>query len=273
MSARAGAGRVAVLGLPWDGASSFLRGSAEAPAAIRAAFRSEHSNSWSERGLDIGAPGAWVDKGDLTLPDDPAACRAAVEAGVAELLRGGFRPLIFGGDHSLTYPVIRAFHRHHGSFQILHFDAHGDLYDEFEGDRFSHACPFARVMEEGLAVGLTQIGIRTMSAHQWAQAKRFGARVQPLGGWDGSLDLIPGMPIYLSLDMDVLDPAFAPGVSHREAGGLSSRQLIDALARVPGPVLGADLVEFNPRTDIDGLTSIVAGKLFKELVGLLLATA
>jgi arginase family enzyme len=166
--------------------------------------------------------------------------------------------------------VVRAIHRHHGPFQILHFDAHPDLYHDFEGDRYSHACPFARVMEESLAVGLTQVGLRTWNDHQRAQARRFGVPIRTLGGWDGSLDLIPNVPIYISLDIDVLDPVFAPGVSHREAGGLSVRQLIDALARVPGPVLGADLVEFNPETDIHGLTAVAAGKLFKELMGLLL---
>lgn len=269
MTGPAGAAKVAVLGLPWDGASSFLRGTALAPAAIREAIRSEHSNSWSELGVDTGAPGVWTDQGDLTLPDEPAACRAAVEAGVGQALQDGLWPLLCGGDHSLSYPVLRAFRRHRGPFQVLHFDAHSDLYHEFEGDLYSHACPFARVMEEGLAVGLTQVGIRTMSQHQWDQARRFGARVHTLGGWDGSLDLIPGVPIYISLDMDALDPAFAPGVSHREPGGLSVRQLIDALHRVPGPVVGADLVEFNPATDVAGLTAVVAGKLFKELVGLM----
>jgi agmatinase len=259
-----------VLGLPWDGASSWRRGPAGAPAAIRAAYRSDHSNKWSERGIDAGAPGAWVDQGDLALPQDPAACRLAVETAISELLQGGFAPLLLGGDHSLSYPVVRAFHRHHGPLQILHFDAHPDLYHDLEGDRYSHACPFARVMEEGLAVGLTQVGLRTWNDHQRDQARLFGVPIRTLAGWDGALDLIPGVPIYLSLDIDVLDPAFAPGVSHRESGGLSMRQLIDALARVPGPVLGADLVEFNPETDIDGLTAAAAGKLFKELTGLLL---
>ncbi|MEO8029615.1 MAG: agmatinase [Gemmatimonadota bacterium] len=262
--------RIGVLGLPWDGASSFQRGPAEAPAAIRQAFRSQHSNQWAERGFDTGAAEAWHDLGDLALPDDAAECRTAVEAGVARALEQDFTPLLLGGDHSLSYPILRAFKGRRGSFQILHFDAHSDLYDHLEGDRYSHACPFARVLEEGLAAGMTQVGIRTMNGHQREQAERFGVKVHYASEWDGRMDLNPELPIYVSLDVDVLDPAFAPGVSNREAGGLSTRELIDALRRISGPVIGADLVEFNPRTDVAGLTAVVTGKLFKEMIGLLL---
>jgi len=262
--------KIGVLGLPWDGASSYLKGTADAPQAIRQAFQSPHSNQWSERGFDIGAPGAFTDLGDLVLSADPATCRRQVESGIADVLDHGFTPLVFGGDHSLSYPVLRAFKGRRPAFQVLHFDAHSDLYDDFEGDRYSHACPFARVLEEGLVQRLTQVGIRTMNDHQRAQASRFGVRVHYASQWSGDIDLLPGVPIYVSLDVDVLDPAFAPGISHREPGGLSTRQLIDALRGIDAPVIGADLVEYNPRADVAGQTGAVMGKLFKELIGLLI---
>lgn len=260
---------IGVIGLPWDGASSFLRGPADAPAAIRQAFQSNHSNHWAERGVDVGAAGVFDDLGDLSLPAEPAACRQAVERGIASALERGYTPLSFGGDHSLTYPVLRAFKGRRPPFQILHFDAHSDLYEDFEGDRYSHACPLARVMEDGLAERITQVGIRTMNDHQREQAGRYGVEVHYASEWDGALGLDARLPTYITLDFDVLDPAFAPGVSHREPGGLSTRQLIDALRRVTGAVIGMDLVEFNPRTDIAGQTGAVAGKLFKESLGLL----
>ena len=153
---------------------------------------------------------------------------------------------------------------------ILHIDAHADLYDEFEGDRYSHACPFARIMEEGLASRLVQVGIRTLSAHQQQQAARFGVEIIDMRAWTaGMRPLIEG-PVYVSMDMDGLDPAFAPGVSHWEPGGLSVREVLGLISSLHGPIVGADLVEFNPARDRTGLTAMVAAKIVKELAGAML---
>jgi arginase family enzyme len=150
---------------------------------------------------------------------------------------------------------------------VLHIDAHPDLYDEFEGRRFSHACPFARIMEEGLAHRLVQVGIRTMNGHQREQARRFGVETIDMRAWaDGVRPHVTG-PLYVSIDLDGLDPAFAPGVSHREPGGLSVREVIGFVQALPHPLAGADIVEFNPSQDPLGLTAPVAAKLVKELVG------
>ncbi|HVG86022.1 MAG TPA: arginase family protein, partial [Vicinamibacterales bacterium] len=146
--------RATLLGVPWDGSSSFLRGAAAAPDAIRAALWSASSNPWNEYGDDVSAPDVLDDAGNLALPEDAAAAREAITAGVAALLNDGSRPLVLGGDHSITYPILRARAGQAPATTILHFDAHGDMYDAFEGDRYSHACPFARVMEEGLAARL-----------------------------------------------------------------------------------------------------------------------
>ena len=157
-----------LLGLPYDAGSSFMRGPASAPKFIRRALGSGASNTWSENLRDITGPGGLVDGGDLALTDaDP---RAAIEAGVRALVDRGGSPLLLGGDHSVTYPAMRAVRAFHPTLTILHIDAHSDLYHEFGGNPNSHACPFARVMEEGLADRLVQVGIRTLNVQQRAQA-------------------------------------------------------------------------------------------------------
>jgi arginase len=257
---------VGLLGLPWDGSSSFRRGPARAPAAIREALRSEAHNGWSESGVVVLAPEVLSDLGDLSLTDDAAAGREAIRDGVASLLGQGLRPLLLGGDHSVTLPVLRALRPGFPRLQVLHLDAHPDLYPDFQGDRFSHACPFARAFEEGLIDGLVQVGIRTLNAVQQEQAERFGVRILRPTEWHGPLPLDPEVPVYLSLDMDGIDPAFAPGVSHREPGGLSVREALAVLGRIPAPLVGADLVEFNPDADLDGMTAVVAAKLIREMI-------
>jgi arginase len=166
---------------------------------------------------------------------------------------------------------MRAIAAVHGPVHILHFDAHPDLYDEYEGHRFSHACPFARIMEERLAKRLVQVGIRTLNAHQAAQAKEFKVAMVEMSAFDPATVPVPKGPIYITIDLDALDPAFAPGVAHREPGGLSVRDIIRVLHRVKGPVVGADIVELRPASDLDGVTAVAASKLLKELAGLMRA--
>jgi len=259
---------VALLGLPTDVNSSHLRGAALGPGAIRKALWSGASNLTSEAGVDLSSPGALRDEGDLPLREN-GADRGRIESAVGRLVRGGSTPLLLGGDHSITYPALRGVHSVHGPVSILHFDAHPDLYDEYEGNRFSHASPFARIMEEGLARRLVQVGIRTLNAHQAAQAKRFGVEMVTMSAFAADRAPIPRGPLYITLDLDALDPAFAPGVAHREPGGLSVRDIIAVLRRVRGPVVGADIVELRPASDLDGVTAVVASKLLKELAALM----
>jgi arginase len=261
-----------LIGLPYDASSSYLRGPAEAPPLIRAALHSPHWNTWTEQRRDLSVPGALTDAGDLPL-SPTAGAREQIEAGIAELLAGGWRPLALGGDHSVTYSILRGVSRSYPSLTILHIDAHPDLYDEFEGDRFSHACPFARVMEEGLARRLVQVGIRTMTGHQHDQAVRFGVDVIDMRAWAAGVRPVLEGPLYISIDLDGLDPAFAPGVSHWEPGGLTVREVLGLVQGTGGFVVGADIVEFNPRRDSSGVTAVVAAKLVKELASRMLAPA
>jgi len=264
-------GTPALIGLPYDASSSYQRGPADAPAAIREALWSPSANTWSEIGINIGAERAITDAGDLELVRcSPADARRAIENAITRLLAVGARPVSLGGDHSVTYPVLRAVRRSAPSLTILHVDAHPDLYDEFEGDRYSHACPFARIMEEQLADRLVQVGIRTMTEHQRAQARRFGVEVIEMRNIQADLRVPLNTPLYVSIDVDALDPAFAPGVSHREPGGLSVRQLLSLLHGIEEPIVAADVVELNPRNDPTGISAMVAGKVVRELIGVML---
>jgi arginase len=257
-----------LIGLPTDRHSSFARGPAQGPEAIRAALASEHWNPACENGLEMGHDFDLQDLGDLDLREDDGDDERITRA-VAQTLAQGRVPLLLGGDHSVTYPVLRAIATAHGPVEILHFDAHPDLYDELDGDRRSHATPFARIMEDGLASRLVQVGIRTMNRHQREQVARFGVEVVEMKSLATHPLPVLEQPLYISIDLDAFDPAFAPGVSHHEPGGLTARQVIDALLAIRAPIVGADVVELNPTRDHSHVTAVLAAKLVKELAGLI----
>jgi arginase len=260
-----------LIGLPYDASSSFLRGPALAPARIREELHSSQSNGCSENGTRVIGEHGIGDAGDLVLRTSGEA-RATIESGIRALIESGARALSLGGDHSVTYPVLRAIGPLVSELTILQIDAHPDLYVDFEGDRFSHACPFARIMEEKLAAHLVQVGIRTMNSHQRAQADRFGVQVVDMRAWAaGARPELRG-PLYVSVDMDGLDPAFVPGVSHREPGGLTVREVVTMIQSLPRPIVGADVVELNPTQDGSGASATVAAKLVRELASRMLET-
>ena len=262
--------RIDLIGLPTDVHSSYLRGPAEAPPLIRAALFNDAYGSASERGVEI-AEIAINDCADLTLEEN-AGDDDRIRAAIAASVNAGAAPISLGGDHAVTYPVLQAIAAHHGAVDILHFDAHPDLYDSYEGDKRSHASPFARIMEEGLAASLTQVGIRTLNRHLREQAERFGVTIHQMvdlpPGWGAATPFKFSRPLYVSIDLDGFDPAYAPGVSHHEPGGLSPRDVIDCLLCLKGNLVGADVVELNPKHDINGMTAVLAAKLVKELAAL-----
>ena len=259
---------IRLLGVPWDANSSYLRGAAQAPAVIRRALRCDASNGWSETDVDTGLPEIFGDEGDLEFGNGENWFTQTENA--AEQLARECKPLFLGGDHSVTYPLVRGVAKKFAGLTVVHFDAHPDLYENYENNPYSHASPFARIMEEKLAERLIQVGIRTLNAHQKAQAEKFGVEVCEMKA--GIVDLaamkIQG-PVYVSFDLDALDPAFAPGVSHREPGGLSVREAIGYLHSIPAAIVAADLVELNPVQDVSGASATVCAKLVKELVGVM----
>jgi len=256
---------VVCLGIPLDENSSYLKGAAQAPQQIRNAYNSDSSNYWTENGINLKDNSDWTDVGDLKLSQMPEAFRE-IESEVSKQIEKGNRILSLGGDHSITFPIIKGFARKYPNLNILHIDAHGDLYDDFEGNKFSHACPFARIMEGGLATRLVQIGIRTYNAHQREQVRRFNVEAIEMKDWSDSTTFTFDGPLYISLDLDALDPAFVPGVSHYEPGGFSTRQVLSVIQNLRANIVGADIVELNPTRDINNVTAMVAAKFFKEIL-------
>jgi len=262
-------GEIAVIGVPLDSNSSFLRGPALAPQRIREALFSESSNLWTENAIDLGTFSGWQIIDDLKFADQTKTF-SQIENRIDELLMRKARVISLGGDHSITYPIIRAYGKAYDDLSILQLDAHPDLYDELDGNRYSHACPFARIMEENLVKSLIQVGIRTLTEHQRDQARRFGVKIIEMKGINKVDEIKFTGPVYLSLDMDCLDPAFAPGVSHHEPGGMSTREVLGIIQNLKGKLVGADIVEYNPERDLQGITGMVAAKLLKEIIGRML---
>lgn len=264
-------GDVVLLGMPWDGGSSYLRGAALAPSHIRTALLSPIRNLSCESGRDLGTEPRFRILGDCAVPrsGDPLQ---ALEAATEDILSRGASPLILGGDHSLTLATVGACFARFRRLTVVQLDAHPDLYDDFQGNPFSHACTMARIMEGGLANRLIQIGIRAMNPEQRRQADRFGAELvetsRAIAAEVGSLGMEG--PIYLSIDLDALDPACAPGVAHPEPGGLTTRELIGLVQALPDSVVAADIVELNPLCDPSSATALVAAKLVREIADKLL---
>jgi agmatinase len=221
----------------------------------------------AENGLELGIDIPLDDQGDLELREGEEDF-ARIRDATASAARSGAVPLLLGGDHFVSYPAVAGVAAVHGPLDVLHFDAHPDLYDDFEGDPHSHASPFARIMEQGLARRLVQVGIRTLNRHCREQAERFGVEILEMRDFAPDRVPIPTGPLYISIDLDGFDPAYAPGVSHHEPGGLSVRDVLAVLRRVPGPLIGADIVEYNPKRDVNGVTAVLAAKLVKELAAL-----
>ncbi|KAK4742430.1 hypothetical protein SAY87_000431 [Trapa incisa] len=194
-------------------------------------------------------------------------------------LKDPLRPLVLGGDHSISFPVIRAVSlKLGGPVDILHLDAHPDIYHAFEGNIYSHASSFTPIMEGGYARRLLQVGIRSITSEGREQGKRFGVEQYEMRNFSRDRHLLENLVhfrdakyivwkgVYISIDVDCLDPAIAPGVSHIEPGGLSFRDVMNILHNLQGDVVVADVIEFNPQRDtVDGMTAMVAAKLVREL--------
>jgi arginase len=259
---------ISLLGIPHDDNSSFMKGASEAPPLIRRELLSDCYSSWSETGFDVCAAGRLIDHGDIQF-DSVSDPWDVIEQKVARAMETGNPLICLGGDHAITHPIMRAVRRQHRNLTILHIDAHPDIYHEYQGNPRSHTSPFARIMEERLADRLIQVGLRTINDHHREQFRRFGVEIIEAGRCGENLQFDLKTPVYISMDIDALDPAFAPGVSHREPGGLSTRQVIDWIHAINQPIVAADIVEYNPHCDISNITATVAAKLVKEIGGMM----
>ncbi len=267
---------IKLLGIPSDFNSSFMQGPALAPDIIRQMDIGGSANPYAEDGTRVKVGETYTDLGDLNIDStlDAQTVNNQIITAVASAIKDDSKLVCFGGDHSVSYPIIKALSEKYSSINILHFDAHPDLYHNFQDNPYSHASPFARIMENELATFLTQVGIRTLDKHQRTQVEKFNVKVFEMKDFDlkainEHVSQLTG-PLYISIDIDALDPSCAPGVSHHEPGGLFTRDLLTIIQNIDNEVIGADIVELNPKTDINKMTAMVAYKIFKELVALLM---
>lgn len=262
-------GSVTVVGIPFDEYASFMRGPAKAPPIIRKTLHNGASNLFAENGVNLDGHPLFYDLGDLMLPTGEDAI-AAIENDILRLVAKKARVLALGGDHSITFPVVHALTEVHPDLTILHLDAHPDIYESYDGCHFSHACPFARIMETGRVKQLVQVGIRGMNDEQRRQVEKYNVTCIEMKDLHSKIPIGLKGPVYLSLDMDVLDPAYAPGVSHHEPGGMSTREVLRLIQSIDVPIVGADIVEYNPDRDVNGMTAAVSAKFLKEITGKML---
>lgn len=258
---------VKIIGVPFDANSSFLKGPSYAPQRIRLMDKEGSANSFSESGLEVKENHNYQDCGDILFKDtNPKKAFNTIKNKISSLLRENNKVISIGGDHSVSYPIISAFADKYEKINILHLDAHADLYDNFDNNPYSHASPFARIMESGKINSLTQVGIRTLNTHQREQAQKFGVKIIEMKDLHFNFIETLQSPLYISLDLDVLDPAFAPGISHHEPGGMTTRELIKIIQNISVEIIGADIVEYNPIRDVNNMTAMVGYKLLKEFI-------
>ena len=235
---------ISILNIPSDENSSFLRGCAKAPQKIIKAFYSSSSNEFSENNVNVHNANVINILDEINIPSGKAGINKIFNVACNEIKKNN-KLVSIGGDHSITFPLIQAHAKKYNSLNILHFDAHPDLYDNFDNNPFSHASPFARIMEKKLVKRLVQVGIRTLNTHQREQVKKFGIEVIEMKDFNIDLSFQFDGPVYISLDIDGLDPAYAPGVSHPEPGGLTTRNIINIIHTLKGNLIGGDIVEYN----------------------------
>jgi agmatinase len=258
-------------GLPEDSQSSYRRGSAGAPQRIRLAYDGNCYNATTESGVDL--TGAVADLGDLPSKSSWALTARAYQEFAAWLFQIRKIPFFAGGDHAVTAPIIAALVELGEPVHLVQIDAHPDLYPEFEGSRDSHACTISRALEMSHVASVTQFGIRTLNEIQRIQVERYRDRLhlflaRDLVGELPPLAHIPkGAPVYLTVDLDGFDPAFAPGVSHPVPGGLTPRQVLNFIQNATWRWAGMDVVEVNPDLDVNDRTAILAARLLHEAMG------
>ncbi|WP_182884933.1 agmatinase [Microbispora sp. H10885] len=274
---------VAVVGVPFDSGVSYRPGARFGPSAVREASRLLRPY---HPGLDVSPFAAMqvADAGDIACnPFDIHEAVETIDEAASGLMEGGTRLVTVGGDHTIALPLLRAAARRHGPVALLHFDAHLDTWDTYFGAEYTHGTPFRRAVEEGIldTEAVSHVGTRgpLYGKKDLEDDRRLGfgivtsADVMRRGVDEvaGALrERIGGRPLYVSVDIDVLDPAHAPGTGTPEAGGLTSRELLEILRGLTGcDIVGADVVEVAPAYDHAEITSVAASHVAYDLISLL----
>lgn len=253
---------IVLLGCPLDITSSFRNGSKFGPESLRrASWTLETYSPYLDMDLeDIN----FSDMGDLELPQgNLQESLLMIEEASGDIVGNSQRPFFFGGEHLVTYPIMKGIKKRFSSLQLVHFDAHCDLRDDYEGQKLSHATVMKRVTElDGIC--MHQIGIRSGTRQEFSE-------LNPVVSPDGlARRLDPEMPVYVSFDIDVFDPSLVPGVTTPEPGGLIFKEVIEYLKVLKGAkIIGADLVELAPDYDSTFVSSVCAAKVAREIIMLI----
>jgi agmatinase len=275
----AGELEIALVGIPFDGGTTYRPGPRFGPRHVR--NQSAIIRPWNpELNVNPFAKYRIADFGDL--PVNPLSIEDTfrrIEQGIASVLDAGARCACVGGDHSISLPLLRAIAKKHGPVRLVQFDAHNDLWDEYFGSKYSHGTPFRRAFEEGLLEdgGVLQVGLRgqVYGEHDFDFARKHRVRMVTAEQFHkmGMSSVLPhlksfrGKPVYVTLDIDSVDPAYAPGTGTPQVGGFSSHQIIELVRALQGlDIVGCDLVEVSPPYDTGEITSLLAANLLFELL-------
>lgn len=262
---------VVLYGMPMDWTVSFRPGSRFGPTRIReVSVGLEEYSPYLDRELDEIK---YFDAGDIPLPFGNAQRSLdMIEKFVDEILDAGKFPLGMGGEHLVSWPVMKAVYRKYPDLAIIHFDAHTDLREQYEGEPLSHSTPIRKIAELIGPKNVYSFGIRSGMKEEFAWAKENGMHISKFEVLEPLKEILPslaGRPVYVTIDIDVLDPAHAPGTGTVDAGGITSKELlasIHAIARSEVKVVGADLVEVAPIYDPSEQTANTASKMIREMI-------
>lgn len=275
---------VAILGVPFDSGTSYRSGTRFGPRKIREVSVTLWGNNQVLKVAPLSQLRV-VDYGDVdVVPVDIQVTFDRIAKDVGTILGAGATVITLGGDHSIALPLLRAHHAKFGKVAVVHFDSHGDMWEyDFEGYKYSHGTPFRRAVEEGLidTDAYLQIGIRgsTSALDDYEMATKLGARIITIGdamkmGTEKVVETIRARvgarKVYVSFDIDSVDPAYAPGTGTPEVGGFTSFQALEMVRGLVGlNLVGFDLVEVNPSVDHGEITSLLAANLAFEFLSLL----
>jgi agmatinase len=270
---------LAIVGIPFDGGTTYRAGPRFGPRHVR--NQSAIIRPWNpELKVNPSAKYRIADYGDL--PVNPLSIEdtfGRIERGVAPILEAGARCVSVGGDHSISLPLLRAVTKKHGPVRLIQFDAHNDLWDEYFGSKYSHGTPFRRAFEEGLLEdgGVLQVGLRgqVYGEDDFDFARQRKVRMvtaekfhqQGMAAVTPHLKAFRSHPVYITLDIDCVDPAYAPGTGTPQVGGFTSYQIIELVRALKGlDIVSCDLVEVSPPYDSGEITSLLAANLLFELL-------
>jgi agmatinase len=276
---------VAIMGVPFDSGTSYRSGARLGPREIRSQSSLIRPYSYFQK-ISPFERLTIVDAGDVNAPPvgiEPAY--AAIEAAVGGILTAGALPMMVGGDHSISLPILRAVARRHGPVALVQFDAHIDTWDDYFGGKYFHGSPFRRAIEEGLILPAqyVQVGIRGPmygDEEDFAFQRAHGVTTIDIGQVKDAgvaaviarvRELVGGRAVYVTFDIDSVDPAFAPGTGTPEVGGLTSYEAQTLVRGLAGlPLVGCDVVEVAPQFDGPGqITALLAANLMFELLGVI----